>query len=107
MSADPPFRRPARRMHILQDVSASLVVFLVALPLCLGIAVASGVPPAAGLLTGIVGGLVVAPLAGLPLQGSGPAAGLTRLAVQVRHHPPLELAVLGVIVLLACLVPVA
>ena len=72
-------------MHILQDVSASLVVFLVALPLCLGIAIASGVPPAAGLLTGIIGGLVVGTLAGSPLQVSGPAAGLTVLVFQTVH----------------------
>ena len=55
---------------------ASIVVFLVALPLCMGIAIASGMPPVAGLITGIVGGLVVGWLAGCPLQVSGPAAGL-------------------------------
>ncbi len=59
-----------------RDFLASIVVFLVALPLCMGIAIASGVPPAAGLVTGIVGGLVVALMAGAPLQVSGPAAGL-------------------------------
>ena len=51
-----------------RDLSASLVVFLVALPLCMGIALASGMPPASGLVTGIVGGLVVGALAGSPLQ---------------------------------------
>jgi MFS superfamily sulfate permease-like transporter len=60
-----------------EDVSASLVVFLVALPLCMGIAIASGMPPAAGLITGIVGGLFVGMISGSPLQVSGPAAGLT------------------------------
>jgi MFS superfamily sulfate permease-like transporter len=60
-----------------QDFLASIVVFLVALPLCMGIAIASGVPVAAGLITGIVGGLVVGWIAGAPLQVSGPAAGLT------------------------------
>ena len=59
-----------------RDLMASVVVFLVALPLCMGIAIASGVPPALGLITGIVGGLVVGFLAGQPLQVSGPAAGL-------------------------------
>jgi len=49
-----------------QDFLASVVVFLVALPLCMGIAIASGVPVAAGLITGIVGGLVVGWLAGAP-----------------------------------------
>jgi len=50
-----------------QDFLASIVVFLVALPLCMGIAIASGVPVAAGLITGIVGGLVVGWIAGPPL----------------------------------------
>jgi carbonic anhydrase len=61
-----------------RDLSASLVVFLVALPLSLGIAVASGAPTVrAGLVAAIVGGLVVGLLGGAPLQVSGPAAGLT------------------------------
>lgn len=59
------------------DLPASLVVFLVALPLSLGIAVASGAPVLAGLIAAIVGGLVVGALGGSPLQVSGPAAGLT------------------------------
>jgi len=59
------------------DFLASLVVFLVALPLCMGIAIASGVDPARGLMTGIIGGLVVGFLGGSPLSVSGPAAGLT------------------------------
>lgn len=61
----------------MNDFFASLVVFLVALPLCLGIAIASGVPPMLGLISGIVGGIVVGMLAGCPLQVTGPAAGLT------------------------------
>ena len=70
-----------------RDLSASLVVFLVALPLCMGIALASGLPPAAGLVTGIVGGLVVGFLAGKPLQVSGPAAGLAVIVFElVREH---------------------
>ncbi len=59
------------------EMLASVVVFLVALPLCMGIAIASGAPPAAGLITGIIGGLVVGVFAGAPLQVSGPAAGLS------------------------------
>ena len=59
-----------------RDLTASIVVFLVAMPLCMGIAVASGVPPEKGLITGIIGGIVVGALAGSPLQVSGPAAGL-------------------------------
>lgn len=58
------------------DLPASLVVFLVALPLCLGIALASGAPLFSGLIAGIVGGTVVALLSGSPLGVSGPAAGL-------------------------------
>jgi MFS superfamily sulfate permease-like transporter len=62
-----------------QDFLASIVVFLVALPLCMGIAIASGVPPVVGLITGMVGGLIVGVLSGSPLQVSGPAAGLAVL----------------------------
>jgi SulP family sulfate permease len=59
------------------DLPASVVVFLVALPLCLGIAVASGAPPLAGLIAGIVGGVLVAWTSGSHVAVSGPAAGLT------------------------------
>src|SRR3954453_20089744 len=65
-----------------RDTLASLVVFLVALPLCIGVAVASGVPPELGLVTGIVGGLVAGSLPGSSLQVSGPAAGLTVLVYE-------------------------
>lgn len=81
------------------DLLASVVVFLVALPLCMGIAMASGMPPGAGLVTGIVGGLVVGTFAGCPLQVSGPAAGLSVIVWQlVQTYGP---ARLGLIVLLA------
>lgn len=59
------------------DIPAGVVVFLVALPLCLGIAVASGAPPFSGVIAGIVGGLVVSVVSGSQLSVSGPAAGLT------------------------------
>ncbi len=59
------------------DVPAGVVVFLVALPLCLGIAVASGAPLISGIIAGVVGGLVVGALSGSPVMVSGPAAGLT------------------------------
>ncbi len=81
-----------------QDFLASVVVFLVALPLCMGIAIASGVPVAAGLITGIVGGLVVGWIAGAPLQVSGPAAGLTVIVFDLVQHHGLE--VLGIAVLI-------
>src|SRR5690606_19846065 len=70
------FLKVAKR-DLKYDLPASVVVFLVALPLCLGIAMASGAPLFAGLLTGIVGGLVVASISGSQLSVSGPAAGLT------------------------------
>ena len=80
-----------------QDLPASLVVFLVALPLCVGVAVASGVPAELGLITGIVGGLLVGVLPGSSLQVSGPAAGLTVLVLEaVREH---GLGALGALVL--------
>jgi MFS superfamily sulfate permease-like transporter len=63
------------------DVQASLVVFLVALPLCLGIAMASNAPLAAGLFAGIIGGIVVGSLSGSPISVSGPAAGLTVIVI--------------------------
>ncbi|MFE2965752.1 SulP family inorganic anion transporter [Streptomyces sp. NPDC059340] len=83
--------------HLRQDFAASIVVFLVALPLCVGVAVASGVPAELGLVTGIVGGLVTGLMRGSSLQVSGPAAGLTVLVFEaVREY---GLAVLGVVVL--------
>src|SRR4051812_18543768 len=89
------------------DFLASVVVFLVALPLCMGIAIASGVDPAAGILTGIIGGLVVGSLAGSPLQVSGPAAGLTVLVYQIVKDEQLGAPMLGVIVLGAGLLQLA
>ena len=62
--------------HLKQDLPASIVVFLVALPLCLGIALASGAAPIAGLIAGIIGGIIVAPISGSHVGVSGPAAGL-------------------------------
>ncbi|MGM0579871.1 MAG: SulP family inorganic anion transporter [Bacteroidota bacterium] len=62
--------------NLKSDIPASIVVFLVALPLCLGIALASGAPLYSGLIAGIVGGIVVASLSGSPTGVSGPAAGL-------------------------------
>jgi carbonic anhydrase len=73
----PKFRRPAVLGHPGADIPASLVVFLVALPLSLGIAAASGAPIMAGLIAAAVGGIVAGSLGGSPLQVSGPAAGLT------------------------------
>ena len=64
-----------------QDLPAGLVVFLVALPLCLGIALASGAPLFAGIISGVVGGIVVGFLSNSHLSVSGPAAGLTAIVL--------------------------
>ncbi|MGM1063840.1 SulP family inorganic anion transporter [Saccharothrix sp. Mg75] len=96
---------PGRTSSFWPDVGASLVVFLVALPLCVGIAVASGVPAELGIITGVVGGLVVGLLPGSTMQVSGPAAGLTVLVADaVATH---GLGALGLIVLGAGLLQVA
>lgn len=92
-------KTPSWRQAFKADFPASIVVFLVALPLCMGIAIASGVPVAAGLITGIIGGLVVGFLAGAPLQVSGPAAGLTVIVFEIVQRLGLE--ILGLAVLFA------
>ena len=65
--------------HLKSDVASGLVVFLVALPLCLGIALASGAPLFAGIISGIIGGIVVGFLSQSHISVSGPAAGLTAI----------------------------
>lgn len=87
------------------DLLASVVVFLVALPLCMGVAIASGAPVAAGLITGIIGGIVVGALAGCPLQVSGPAAGLTVIVFEIVERLGLE--VLGLVVIVGGLLQLA
>lgn len=82
-----------------KDFLASIVVFLVALPLCLGIAIASGAPPMLGLVTGIIGGIVVGAISGSPLQVSGPAAGLVAIVAEVITD--FQMHGLGIILLLA------
>jgi MFS superfamily sulfate permease-like transporter len=72
-----PLPTPGPFSAIGQDAPAGLVVFLVALPLCLGISLASGAPLLAGMVSGIVGGLLVSGLSGSAVSVSGPAAGLT------------------------------
>lgn len=64
-----------------EDLTAGLLVSLIALPLCLGIAMASGFPAFGGLVTAIIGGLVVGPLCGSRLSIKGPAAGLIAIAI--------------------------
>jgi len=82
-----------------RDFTASIVVFLVAMPLCMGIAIASGVAPEKGLITGIIGGLIVGALAGSPLQVSGPAAGLAVIVFELVRDQ--GLSALGPILVLA------
>lgn len=67
--------------HLKNDLPASVVVFFVALPLCLGIALASGAPLFSGLIAGIVGGIVVGALSGSKIGVSGPAAGLAAIVL--------------------------
>ncbi|MGW2423308.1 SulP family inorganic anion transporter [Streptomyces sp. NPDC001709] len=81
----PPGRR--RRFPMAgADLSASVAVFLIALPLSLGIALATGAPLQAGLVAAAVGGLVAGRLGGCPLQVSGPAAGLTVVTADLIHR---------------------
>lgn len=71
--------------HVKQDIKASLVVFLVALPLSLGIALASGAPLFSGVLAGIIGGIVVGLVSNSKTSVSGPAAGLTIIVIGAIH----------------------
>lgn len=77
LSASASIKQYFSPKNLKKDFPASIVVFLVALPLCLGIALASGAPLFSGLLTGIIGGIVTASFSGSQLSVSGPAAGLT------------------------------
>lgn len=86
------------------DFFASIVVFLIALPLCLAIAQASGLPAETGIITGIIGGIIVGFLAGSPLQVSGPAAGLIVIMLSiVQTH---GVAGMGVAIFLAGLMQI-
>ncbi|WP_055492073.1 SulP family inorganic anion transporter [Streptomyces sp. TP-A0356] len=78
---------PPRRFRVAgADLSASLAVFLIALPLSLGIALATGAPLQSGLVAAAVGGLVAGRFGGCPLQVSGPAAGLTVVTADLIHR---------------------
>jgi MFS superfamily sulfate permease-like transporter len=90
---------PSFLANLRHDFLASIVVFLVALPLCIGITVASGAPTGAGIITGIIGGILVGWLAGCPMQVSGPAAGLTVIVYEIIQKQGLE--AFGVIVIAA------
>lgn len=75
-------QRPDLFRYLREDLAAGIVTFLIALPLCLGIAHASGAPLEAGIITGIVAGLLVTWLSGGERGISGPAAGLTVIVAQ-------------------------
>ncbi|HEY4110512.1 SulP family inorganic anion transporter [Puia sp.] len=85
--------------HLGADIPSGLVVFLVALPLCLGVALASNAPLFAGIIAGIVGGLIIGSLSGSSLSVSGPAAGLTAIvAVAIGKMPAYEAFILSVVI---------
>lgn len=69
------------KAELSQNFASGLVVFLVALPLCLGIALASGAPPLSGIIAGIIGGIVVGAISNSNISVSGPAAGLTAIVL--------------------------
>ena len=81
------------------DIPASIVVFLVALPLCLGVALASNAPLFSGLIAGMVGGIVIGALSGSHLSVSGPAAGLTAIVgAAILKLPSFETFLLAVVI---------
>jgi MFS superfamily sulfate permease-like transporter/carbonic anhydrase len=80
--------KPQYLQSLPQDLLAGLVVFLVALPLCLGVALASGAPPISGIVAGVVGGMLVVWISGSHTSISGPAAGLTAIVAA-------QIAILG------------
>lgn len=89
---------PTRNESLKTDLAASIVVFLVALPLCLGIALASGAPISGGIIAGIIGGIIVGLLSGSPLSVSGPAAGLAVVSLNgIQQMGSYELFLVAVI----------
>ena len=89
---------PSMFGHPKEDAVAGVVVFLVALPLCLGIAIACGVPPVSGLVAGVVGGMVVPWISRSPLSVTGPAAGLTSIVLAEVSTVGLNGFLMGVVI---------
>jgi MFS superfamily sulfate permease-like transporter len=89
---------PSMFGHPKEDTVAGVVVFLVALPLCLGIAIACGVPPVSGLVAGVVGGIVVPWISRSPLSVTGPAAGLTSIVLAETTKVGLDGFLMGVVI---------
>lgn len=85
--------------HLGSDIPSSIVVFLVALPLCLGVALASNAPLFSGLIAGMVGGMIIGALSGSQLSVSGPAAGLTAIvSVAILKLNTFEVFLLSVVI---------
>ncbi|MGH1335017.1 MAG: SulP family inorganic anion transporter [Aureispira sp.] len=85
--------------NLSSDLPASVIVFLVAMPLCLGVALASGAPLFSGLIAGMVGGLIVGAASGSPLGVSGPAAGLAVIVFNaIAELPSFEVFLLAVLI---------
>ncbi|WP_026913823.1 SulP family inorganic anion transporter [Christiangramia portivictoriae] len=84
--------------HLNKDFPASIVVFFVAIPLCLGIALASGAPLFSGLIAGIIGGIVVGAISGSSLGVSGPAAGLAAIVLAAITNLGYENLLLAVVI---------
>ena len=81
------------------DIPSSIVLFLVALPLCLGIALGSGAPLFSGIIAGMAGGIIVGMISGSSLSVSGPAAGLTAVvATAIGKMPAYEAFLLSVVI---------
>lgn len=96
MMAQPVHSSPLKNLR--SDLPASIVVFLVALPLCLGVALASNAPLFSGIIAGVVGGIVIGMLSGSQLSVSGPAAGLTAIvAAAILNLPSFETFLLAVV----------
>lgn len=94
-----PDRNPSLTAALPKDLTASVVVFLVALPLCLGVALASNAPLFSGIIAGIVGGVLVGALSGSHKSVSGPAAGLTAVvAMQIGKLGTFEAFLLAVVI---------
>ena len=90
--------------RIKKDIFASMIVFLIALPLCIGISMACNLPISSGIISAIIGGIVVGTLSGNSLQVSGPAAGLILVIVDIVQHNGIEK--LGLIIFLAGLIQI-
>ncbi|MCR4344857.1 MAG: SulP family inorganic anion transporter, partial [Candidatus Scalindua sp.] len=84
--------------HLKQDIPASIVVLFVALPLCLGIALASGAPLFSGLIAGIIGGIIVGSISDSAHGVSGPAAGLAVVVFEALRSMSFEIFLLAVII---------